>query len=357
MSLQRQALFWFAALAFLALFLWLLHGVLLPFVAGLALAYFLDPLVTRLEKLGIGRVWGTLAVIGACVLVFIASIILVAPFLVSQTTAFVARLPGYLEQLQSLVTDQNREWLQKLLGEKLPDVSKPVGDLVSQGLGLLGSFLQSLVSGGAAFLAVFSLLVVTPVVAFYLLVDWHRMVAALDSWLPRDSAETIRDLIHQMDRALAGFVRGQATVCLVLGTFYGVGLWFTGLNFGFLIGLLTGLFSFIPYVGSMTGLLLSMGIAIVQFWPNWTMIVAVLVIFAVGQAVEGNYLSPKLVGGSVGLHPVWLMFALFAFGSLFGFVGLLLAVPLAAVLGVLMRFAIKRYLASSFYHGHREMIP
>ena len=173
----------------------------------------------------------------------------------------------------------------------------------------------------------------TPVVAFYMLVDWDRMVRTVDSWMPVRQRETIRAIAHDIDRAIAGFVRGQALVCLILGTFYAVGLSVIGLNFGALIGMTAGLLSFIPYVGSLTGLILSMGVAIVQFWPDWTMILATLGIFVFGQFVEGNILSPKLVGESVGLHPVWLMFALLAFGALFGFVGLLLAVPLAAAIG------------------------
>src|SRR3954453_6351609 len=164
-------------------------------------------------------------------------------------------------------------------------------------------------------------------------------------------------LACEIDRAIAGFIRGQATVCFILGTLYAVGLSMIGLNFGALIGMLAGLLSFIPYVGSLTGLVLSVGVAIVQFWPDWTWIAATLGIFVTGQFVEGNILSPKLVGASVGLHPVWLMFALFAFGALFGFVGLLLAVPLAAVAGVLGRFALKKYLESALYHGGRAKLP
>jgi predicted PurR-regulated permease PerM len=196
-----------------------------------------------------------------------------------------------------------------------------------------------------------SLLVVTPIVAFYLLTDWDRMVARVDSWLPRQHVETLRGLAREMNDAMAGFIRGQAVVCLLLGLFYAVGLSLAGLNFGLLIGLAAGILSFIPYVGSFVGFVLSIGIAIVQFWPNWIHIAVVVAIFAAGQFMEGNFLSPKLVGNRVGLHPVWLMFALFAFGYLFGFAGLLMAVPLAAATGVLTRFALRKYLSSPFYLG------
>jgi predicted PurR-regulated permease PerM len=211
--------------------------------------------------------------------------------------------------------------------------------------------LTSILTGGLALVNLLSLLVVTPIVAFYLLTDWDRMVARVDSWLPRQHVETLRGLAREMDDAMAGFIRGQAVVCLLLGLFYAIGLSLAGLNFGLLIGLGAGVLSFIPYVGSLTGFLLSIGVAIVQFWPNWAHILAVAAIFALGQFIEGNFLSPKLVGNRVGLHPVWLMFALFAFAYLFGFAGLLLAVPLAAAVGVLTRFALRKYLTSAFYLG------
>jgi predicted PurR-regulated permease PerM len=212
--------------------------------------------------------------------------------------------------------------------DALADVQRSVGDLVGQGAAWIGAFVGRLWAGGQAILSVFALLVVTPVVAFYLLVDWDRMVEKVDEWLPLRQRDTIREIARDIDGAIAGFIRGQAAVCLILGTFYAVGLSLIGLNFGVLIGMTAGILSFIPYVGSLTGLLLSVGVAIVQFWPDFTWIAATLGVFVFGQFVEGNILSPKLVGASVGLHPVWLMFALLAFGSLFGFVGLLLAVPL-----------------------------
>ena len=354
MSLQKQVGFWVGGLVALVLALYVLRGILLPFMAGLALAYLLDPVVRRLQKLGVSRILGTLVVILTFVCVFIAILVLAAPLLANQLSSLIARLPGYAIQLQSLATEQNREWLQMVLGERLPDVSRSVGDLVTQSVGWMGSFLQSLWSQGAALISLFSLLVITPVVAFYLLSDWDRMVATVDNWLPLNHREVIRDLFRQIDRALSGFVRGQASVCFVLMIFYSVALTLSGLNFGLLIGLSTGFLSFIPYVGSLTGLVVSLAIAIVQFWPNWQPVLVVLAIFVVGQFFEAYVLYPNLVGNTVGLHPVWLMFALFAFGALFGFVGLLIAVPLAAAIGVLARFAVKRYLASPLYHGGEQ---
>ncbi len=351
MTLQKQVGFWIGGLIVLVLVLYVLRGVLLPFVAGLALAYFLNPLVTRLGRFGLPRVIGTMLVIGTFVVVFILLTVLVIPLLGNQLTAFVARLPGYVVQLQALATDRNREWLQAVFGERLPDVSRSISDLVSQSIGWIGGVLQGLWSGGAAFISLFSLFVVTPVVAFYLLRDWPRLMNKIDSWLPLQQRDIILELMREIDVALAGFVRGQASVCLTLMIFYGVALTGAGLNFGLLIGLSTGFLSFVPYVGSLTGMILAVGVAIVQFWPNWTMVFIILGVFIIGQFFEAYVLYPNLVGESVGLHPVWLLFALFAFGALFGFVGLLLAVPMAAAIGVLTRFAIRKYLASPLYAG------
>lgn len=177
------------------------------------------------------------------------------------------------------------------------------------------------------------------------------MVAKVDQWIPRDYVADVRQIAKEIDQAIAGFIRGQGSLCLILGIYYAVGLSLVGLNFGLLIGLFAGMISFIPYVGSMVGLVLAIGVALVQFWPDYPWIGLVLVVFFSGQFLEGNILQPKLVGSSVGLHPVWLMFALFAFGALFGFVGLLVAVPAAAAVGVLVRFALSRYLQSDLYFG------
>jgi predicted PurR-regulated permease PerM len=347
---QRKVFFWLAALLVVALMLWLLSEILLPFVAGLAIAYLLTPLTDRLERLGINRLTAALLIITVVVLALIYLILLVAPILAAQLSSFIESVPGYVTTLQGLLSDPSQPWLRKLLGAGF-NADKSISDLMTQGVGWLTSFLHSLWSGGRALVSLFSLVVVTPVVAFYLIYDWHRMINTVDRWIPLQHRDTVRGLAREIDTAISGFVRGQTGVCLILGSFYAVALTLIGLNFGLLIGLISGLITFIPYVGSMTGLVLSLAVAVAQFWPNYGSILMVLGVFLVGQFVEGNVLSPKLVGDSVGLHPVWLIFALLAFGYLFGFVGLLVAVPLAATIGVLSRFAMRRYLQSSFYTG------
>ncbi|HEY7457706.1 MAG TPA: AI-2E family transporter [Xanthobacteraceae bacterium] len=352
MNLQRQVLFWIGALVVLIVVLWILRDVLLPFVAGMALAYFLNPLADRLERYGVDRLAAALVVIGVFALLFVLVAIVIVPLLGSQLFAFISRLPAYVTRLQDLLlTEENQQWVQRLIGSETIDLRKPVGELVSQGAAWLGTFLQGLWSGGRALISLFAVVVVMPIVAFYVLVDWHRMVSKVDSWVPVRHRETVRGLAREIDDALAGFIRGQAFVILFLGCFYAVSLTLIGLNFAFLIGFGAGLLSFIPYVGSMTGLLIAGGVAFAQFWPDWVLIAGVIMIFFVGQFIEGYILQPKLVGDRVGLHPVWLMFALFAFGYLFGFVGLLLAVPLAAAAGVLIRFALRQYLTSPIYTG------
>ncbi len=350
---QRQLIFWLAALVLFVLALWLLSDILLPFVAGLAIAYLLTPLTDRLERLGVNRLAAALLIITVVVLALIYLILLVAPFLGGQLSSFIESVPGYVAKLQALLSDPSLPWIQKLLGAGFsPD--KSMGDLMTQGVGWLTAFLHSLWSGGRALVSVFSLVVVTPVVAFYLIYDWHRMIRTVDGWIPVRQRDTVRALAREIDAAISGFLRGQTGVCLILGSFYALALTLTGLNFGLLIGLISGLITFVPYVGSMTGLVLSLGVAVAQFWPDYGSILMVLGIFLVGQFLEGYVLSPKLVGESVGLHPVWLIFALLAFGYLFGFVGLLVAVPLAATIGVLVRFALRQYLESSFYTGENS---
>jgi predicted PurR-regulated permease PerM len=349
-ALQRQVYFWLAAVAVVVLALWLLSPILLPFVAGAAIAYMLTPVTDRLEKYGVNRLAAALIIITLVVLALVYVILLVVPILGGQLTSFIVAIPGYVDRLQSLLTDQSRPWVQKLLGAGFNPAAS-ISDLVTQGVGWLTAFLQSLWSQGRALVSLFSLVVVTPVIAFYLMYDWHQIIRSVDDAIPLYQRDVVRELASQIDAAIAGFVRGQSAVCIILGSFYAVALTVSGLNFGLLIGLISGLITFIPYVGSMTGLVLALGVAVAQFWPEYTSILTVFGIFLVGQFFEGNLLSPKLVGESVGLHPVWVIFALLAFGYLFGFVGLLVAVPLAATIGVLARFALARYRKSSLYTG------
>ena len=356
LTIPRSALFWAGGILFVVLFLWLLKGILLPFVAGFALAYLLDPLADRLSRLGIGRTLAALVILVGFVLLVVLFIAVMAPLLANQLEAFARDLPGYVDRVQQLAIEQ-LGWLRGMLGGELSGVQGSVGSIFSKVTEWVGGLLSGVLSGGAALLSIASLFVVTPVVAFYMLVDWDRMIRTVDGWLPLKERDTIRRLAREMNGAVSGFVRGQALVCLILGLFYAIGLTMVGLNFGLLIGIISGIISFVPYIGSLTGFILATGIAIAQFWPDYWMIGGVMAIFVTGQFFEGNILQPNLVGRSVGLHPVWLMFALLAFGSLFGFVGVLLAVPAAAAIGVLTRFALHRYQESPLYTGETGSKP
>lgn len=355
-GLQRQLFFWLLVLVGFIAFLLVFSSILLPFLAGMALAYFLDPVADRLERLGLNRLMATIAILVAFVVVLALSLMIIVPLVFTQAAEFIEKMPGYITKLQAFLTDSQTTLLPDWLAGQMATIKQNSAKLLEQGASFLGSLFQQIWNSGMALLNILSLFVITPVVAFYLLLDWDRMVDRVDSWIPRDYVEVVRQIARDMNASIAGFVRGQGSLCVILGLCYAIGLTLVGLNFGLLIGLFAGMISFIPYVGSLVGLVLALGVALVQFWPDYIWILLVLAVFFSGQFLEGNILQPKLVGRSVGLHPVWLMFALLAFGALFGFVGLLVAVPAAAAIGVLVRFGIQRYLASDLYHGHRAAV-
>ncbi len=350
MNGQRQLRFWILGLLLFLVAIYLLRGVLLPFVAGLAVAYFLNPVCDRLERLGCSRTGATVIVSICLAVVLAAALILLLPVLERQVVDFAASLPGYADLLIARVLP----WFKTLAGKfgytSLADIGAGAGGQAAGVVSWIGRALGHLAGGGVAIANLLSLLFITPVVAFYMLRDWGRLGAEIDELLPLRHAETIRIQLRAIDRTLAGFARGQAAVCLLLAIYYGAGLSLTGLNFGLAIGIGIGVMAFIPYVGSIFGFLASVGLALVQF-DDWTHVGLVALIFALGQVLEGYVLTPRLVGGRVGLHPVWVIFSLLAGGALFGFVGLLLAVPSAAAIGVLIRFAVERYRQSSFYRG------
>lgn len=356
-SLKRHILFWLGVLVGFILFLWFFSSILLPFVAGMALAYFLDPVADWLERRGLSRTMATIVILVCFVTIFVLALMLVIPIIISQFTQFAAALPGYITELQQIISSPQTSFLPPWVSAQIETVKENFSQVLTQGAGFVGSLLAQIWNSGKAIVDVMSLLVVTPVVAFYILLDWDRMVRKVDSWIPRDQVQVVRQIARDMDQSVAGFIRGQGSLCLILGIYYAVGLSLVGLNFGLLIGFVAGMISFIPYIGSLIGLVMAIGVALVQFWPDFPWILAVAAVFFSGQFIEGNILQPKLVGQSVGLHPVWLMFALFAFGALFGFVGLLIAVPAAAVVGVLVRFALARYLDSDIYYGRSAELP
>jgi predicted PurR-regulated permease PerM len=348
---NSRARFWVALLGGAVLLLWLLGSVLLPFVLGAAIGYFLDPVVNRLERLGMSRALAAGLIISGAFAVGLLGLLLLVPPLVAQVGDLVQRLPEYVGAALAWFQPLADRVLARLNAGQAESVARPLTEAVQRVVGIAGDLVQRLLASGLAFVNLITLLAVTPLVAFYLLRDWPRLVAAIDDWLPRAHADTIRAQAREIDRVLAGFARGQATVCLVLGLFYGLALTLLGLDFGLVIGLSAGAVSFIPYLGTLYGLVSSVGVAALQWWPAWGRVLLVLAVFLVGQVVSDYVLLPRLVGGRVGLHPLWVIFALFAGGALFGFVGLLIAVPVCAAIGVLARFAIGRYKDSALYLG------
>lgn len=361
-TFERQLALWAVAIATVVGVVYVVSAVLAPFVAWLALGYLLDPVADRLQRAGFSRLGASLCILSVFLILLTAVVFFTAPVLSRQLTDFIESLPGYLTTLQGLLARVGREAtgdLVRSVYEKLglsmadapSDVQKYINDITSEAARMGAAFLKSLVSGGAALVNVASLVVITPVVAFYILLDWDDMVATLDSLVPPRYRDDVRAVARDIDKALAGFVRGQALVCLFLGLWYSLGLSLLGVNFGLLIGVSAGVLSFVPYVGSITAFVLSLVVATVQGWPDWRLPAEAVALVGTGLFLDGNVLSPRLVGGSIGVHPVWLMFALLTAGSLFGFTGMLLAAPAAAALGVILRFLVRRYRRSSLFLG------
>jgi predicted PurR-regulated permease PerM len=353
LGLKRELRFWLIGFAVFFAALYLLSGILLPFVAGMAIAYLIDPICDWLERRGLSRTLATTLLTVAFLIVLAGGLFLVVPLIAGQLTGLIARVPAYLEALRGQVLLLQQVIEARVDPGLMTQIQQAVSGSTEKLIAWSAALLGRLISGGATLANLLSLLVITPVVTFYLLRDWDHLVARVDSWLPRHQADTIREQIREVDGMLAGFVRGQSMVCLLLGVFYAAGLTLAGLDFGLLIGLAAGFLTFIPYLGSAAGLVASVGMALVQF-DDWTRIAVVAAVFVVGQVLEGNFLTPKLVGDRIGLHPVWIIFALLAGGLLFGLVGVLLALPVAAVVGVLIRFMLARYMDSDYYWGGAE---
>ncbi|WP_323778472.1 AI-2E family transporter [Leisingera sp.] len=348
---QKQFKYWGIAAVVFAVVMWALGGVLMPFILGAAIAYMIDPIADRLEAWGLSRTAATALITVGALLVFLLLLVLVVPALVSQMIDLAQVLPQLMRDLRSFASEHFPS-----VFEENSRIHQAVTAFLQTMQSRAVEVLQSVAGSAVSLLNVVILLVIVPVVAVYLLLDWDRMVARIDELLPRDHQPVIRHLAREIDTVMASFIRGMGTVCLILGTYYAVALMLVGLNFGLAVGFIAGLVTFIPYLGALIGGALAIGLALFQFWGDWLSIGMVAVIFAVGQVAEGNFLTPKLVGGSVGLHPVWLLLALSVFGALFGFVGMLVAVPVAAALGVVARFLTGQYLHSRLYQGqsHRD---
>jgi predicted PurR-regulated permease PerM len=337
---------WAIAAVALGLVLWMLGDIVLPFVVGAGLAYALNPLVDALVRRGLPRGGAVALVAGGALGGLALAVVAVIPVLISEAAALVEAAPAVFGALAATLT------------ERFPDLTLDE-DALRQALARMGNWAQAqggaianqLLSSARSLVSVVLFVVVVPVVTVYLLADWPRMLATVDALIPRPQAPTIRDLARRIDRAVAAYVRGMGAVCLVMAGWYGFGFMLAGLQFGLLVGALAGILTFIPYVGAVVGGVLAIGLGLWQFWGDWVPLGLVLAVFLIGQTVESNIVTPRIIGQAVGLHPVWLLFALSVMGTLFGLVGMLVAVPMAAAAGVLVRHGLDLYRASSLFAG------
>jgi predicted PurR-regulated permease PerM len=336
-------LLWIGGIVLLWLFIYGIRGALLPFVLGLAIAYLLDPAVDKLETWNVPRWLGTTITL----VLFFAGIssvgFMLAPILSDQVQGIIRSLPGYIERVRPFVMN-----LVENSGQGA-DAQKFVNEAGAKAFSFISDKLGSVLAGSLQLFHVVTLLLISPVVAFYILRDWDDMIAKIDSWLPRAQEPVIKQLLGDSDRALGGFVRGQIILCTVVGGIYATCWSLLGLQYGLLLGMLTGVLAFVPTVGQLLGTALAVMIAITQYGGNVPQIALVAGVYVFAQILETAVLIPKLVGEKVGLHPVWVLFAVFAGGELMGMVGVFIAVPVAAVLAVLARWAIDQYLASRYF--------
>ena len=346
LPLKAQATYWGIALAVFFLALWYLGSEMLPFLVGGAVAYFLDPVADRLERAGLGRTTATSLITLVALLIVVLLVLAVIPLLIQQLGALVNATPAIAAKFEAFLRETFPD-----MADSTSVMRQTLAQIASAIQARGGQLAQGLLTSVLSVVSWLLFIVIVPVVAFYLLMDWDHMIARIDDLLPRDHAPTIRRLAREIDAVLAGFVRGQLSVCLAMGVYYGTALMLAGLQFGLIVGAIAGAITVIPYIGALIGGALAIGLALYQFWGNWLAIGLIAAIFGLGQFLEGNVITPRLVGKSVGLHPVWLMLALSIFGAIFGFAGLLVAVPVAAALGVLLRFGLTQYRISPLYRG------
>ncbi len=341
-SSQQMSRWGLAILVFIGI-LWVMGSVLTPYLVAMALAYFLDPVADRLENLGLSRLFSVVIITLTVLILAVIFTLLIVPTLIEQLVNLVDDIPQLVQSGQSF------------LETRFPTLDLGSSEILTRfqsALQSAGSTIANiLLSSTKTAFGFIAMLVIVPVVTFFMLLDWDNLVAKIDSWLPRDHRNTIRTIMKDIDTTLAGFIRGQGTVCLIMAIYYSIILWLVGLKYGIILGMIAGVLTFIPYVGAMIGGGLVVGFALFQFWGIWPHLALVLAVYFGGQSVEGNFITPNLVGKSVGLHPVWIMFSLSAFGSFLGLTGMLIGVPVAASIGVVGRYFLGQYQKGRLYLG------
>ncbi len=348
MNTREMRIWWGIILLVLAIFLSLVSDILFPFVVAIIVAYFLDPAVDKIEHLGLSRLYATLSIIGLFFLIVATGLLLLVPLLYEQVVSLSQKVPTYANTMREQLLPSVLQFMEHISPDAVTRIQEAVGNISGAVFQYIGGMLANILRSGFAVLNILSLIFITPLITFYVLKDWDRIIMKIDSWLPRKHQQVIREQMREIDRTLSGYMRGQTYVCVLMGLFYGIGLSLVGLDFGLVIGFATGVIAFIPYLGFAAGMIAGLIVAFFQFGFS-VELGAVFAVFMVGQTLESNFVTPKLVGSQVGLHPAWLIFGMLAGAALFGFVGVLLAVPVSAILGVLMRFCLERYLHSELY--------
>jgi predicted PurR-regulated permease PerM len=357
MTLQAQTIFWCLALVAFFILFWIFGSALTPFITGFILAYILHPLVDKIEeKFKLSRMLATVIVTLSSLLLLVLFCLLFVPIFVDQITALVNNVPKYLKHFNEFLSNRLGEDWQQTIDFSTENIANHLKGAADSAIGFTGKFVSKLLLTLIGVIKIVTFMIIAPVVAFYMLIDWHQMIAKINSWLPLQYAEKIRTIIYEIDDIQAAFIRGQSLVILVQAAFYIIALSIAGLDYAFVIGLVTGVLTFIPYVGAGLGFVLSFMVAVAQYGFDPVSLGIIATIFAIGQLLEGYVWVPKLVGESVNMHPVWIMFALVAFGNLYGFAGMLIAVPLAAALGVLAKYALLRYTQSTYYRGKKNVL-
>lgn len=356
MASLRTRWLWAGILGLLALSLYAVSGILLPFVAGLLIAYFLNPLATRLEGKRLSRGIGAGLLVFLFFVIFVGGLLVALPFLKNELSRLAIMLPSYGQKVYGALSPLVERLLVYKIDPSILSLNQSLHEQLSNVASWALRLAVGLFSNTLALANLLSLIVLTPIIAFYVLRDWPLMMAHLNSLLPPAIGPTVRELAAKINTVLGGYARGQALVCLTLALYYTVVLGIVGLKFSLTIGLIAGLFAFVPYFGFFVAVSAALGVALTQH-PGWFMTGCVGVTFLVGQLIESYILVPRLVGDRIGLHPVWIIFALLAAGILFGFIGLLFALPLAGAVGVLVRYGVARYKESTLYQGDGPYIP
>lgn len=349
MNAKYQALFWVVLLLVIMLFTYLFRSVLTPFVAGIVVAYLLNPIVEKLESLKVSRLLATVAILSLFFIAALTLLILIIPPLYRELVELADNVPAYIDTLWArlgpAISSFGGESNLQNLDQGLKEI---IRENFSNALNVSANVVAALIGGGRAFANFLSVVFITPLVAFFMMVEWQTIVNWVDDLLPRSHQKQIRKLVAEIDSKISGFIRGQLMVAITLGVIYALALSLAGLEYGFLIGLVSGVLTIIPMFGSIVGLVVG---AIVAWFQTGEIVFTgiIVAIFLAGQLIESNYITPKFLSGSVGLHPLWILFSLLAGSALFGIVGMMIAVPVAATIGVLLSFALENYKSSAYY--------